>query len=226
VSAIRPKSDTAARRFTTLRAARCLQMTDRCVSEAPKATFKDLALLPDELRAEIIDGVIIEKAGPTYEHGIAQRALGGFLGRRFHRSGRDQTGGHWPGGWWIGSEIDVEYEPHQVYCHDLVGWRRERAVAEPSGRPIRSRPDWVCEILSESNERNDRVNKFRVHQAARVPHYWLLDPAERVLVVHRFDSSGYRIVLTATTGEPVRAEPFADVEVRIDVMFGDEPDDE
>jgi hypothetical protein len=157
------------------------------VSEAPKASFKDLALLPDEMRAEIIDGVIVEKAGPTF---------------------------------------DVEYQLHQVFRHDVVGWRRDRMVERPTGRPIQLRPDWVCEILSASNEKRDRVSKLGVLQTAGVPHYWLLDPIEHILVVHRFDGAAYRVALTAAAGETVRAEPFADVELRIDVVFGDEPDEE
>ena len=34
-----------------------------------------------------------------------------------------------------------------VFRPDLAGWRRERAALRPTGRPIRIRPDWICEIL-------------------------------------------------------------------------------
>jgi hypothetical protein len=59
------------------------------------ATYADLAALGDEVRAEVIHGVIVEKAAPTMEHGLAQRGAVSVLGRRFHRGG----GGRWPGGW-------------------------------------------------------------------------------------------------------------------------------
>src|SRR5688572_1797443 len=108
------------------------------------ATFADLARLGDDARAELINGVVVDKAAPTAEHGVSQVAVGGVLARRFHR----RPGGRWPGGWWIGSEIDVEYSAHQIFRHDLVGWRRERVPERPRGRPVRVRPDWVCEILS------------------------------------------------------------------------------
>ena len=186
------------------------------------ATFADLAVLGDDVAAEIIAGEIIEKASPTMEHGRAQKALGGHLHRRFDR----RPGGRWPGGWWIGTEVNVEYQPHELYRHDLVGWRRERVPECPTGRPVHVRPDWVCEILSPSNEKRDLVDKMRTLHASGVPHYWILNPEERVIVVHRHSGAGYVVVTTASSGETIRAEPFEDVELRVGVLFGDEDEDE
>lgn len=186
------------------------------------ATFAELESLGDSVCAEIIGGEIVEKASPTMDHGRAQKALGGYLHRRFDR----KPGGRWPGGWWIGTEVDVEYEAHELYRHDVVGWRRERLPECPTGRPVRILPDWVCEILSPSNEKRDLVDKMRVLHTSGVPHYWILNPEERVLVVHRHEADGYLVVLTASSGETVRAEPFADVELRVGMLFGDEDEDE
>lgn len=183
------------------------------------ATFADLAALPDEVRAEIIHGAISEKAAPSAEHADSQAALAGFLRPRFHR------GSGSPSGWWILTEIDVEYGAHELFRHDIAGWRRERVPQRPTGRPLRERPDWVAEILSPSNERRDLVDKFRVLQGAGVPYYWVLHPIEKVLVVHRLESPGYVVALTAGAGETVRAEPFAEVDLRVDVLFGDADDD-
>lgn len=49
-------------------------------------------------------------------------------------------------------------------------------------------------------------------------------PEEKALVVHRWEPKGYLIAPTAAAGEVVRAEPFDAVELRIDVMFGDDED--
>jgi Uma2 family endonuclease len=186
------------------------------------ATFADLERLPDEVRAEIIHGTIVDKASPTMEHGRAQIATGRFLSRRFDRGG----GGRWPGGWWLGSEVDVEYEPHELFRHDLVGWRRDRVPECPRGRPVRTRPDWVCEILSPSNEKRDLVDKMRVLRSAGVPHYWIVNPEEKVLLVHRLEANGYLVALTAGADEAVRAEPFEAVELRVGTLFGDEEEDD
>ena len=183
----------------------------------PGATFADLAKLSDDVRAEIIHGEIVEKAGPTMEHGVTQCALAGTIARLFHGRG----GGGRPGGWWIGTEVDVEHETDELYRHDVVGWRRDRVPECPRGRPIRVRPDWVCEILSPSNEKRDLVDKLRVLQRAGVPHYWIVNAEEKILLVHRFTPTGYTLALTAASGETVRAEPFDAVELEVAALFGD-----
>ena len=185
------------------------------------ATYADLEEMGGGANAEIIRGVIVDKASPTMEHGRSQRSVGTVLGRRFDR----HSGGRWPGGWWIGTEVDVEYEVHELYRHDIVGWRRDRVPACPVGRPVRVRPDWVCELLSPSNEKRDLVDKLRVLHAGGVPHYWIGNPEDRTLVVHRWETKGYLIILTAVAGEVIRAEPFEAVELRVATLFGEDDDD-
>jgi Uma2 family endonuclease len=186
------------------------------------ATVADLVALPDDVRAEIIHGAIVHKARPSAEHSFAQVLLGTTLARRFQR----QPGGRWPGGWWFGSECEVQYETHEIYVHDVAGWRRDRVPQRPSGRPVRTTPDWVCELLSPSNVKRDLVDKFQVLHTNRVPHYWIIEPVEKTLVVHRWEPGGYLVVLTATIDEVVRAEPFESVELSTSTLFGVADDEE
>ena len=181
------------------------------------ATAADLARLAPEVRAEIVDGELVEKAAAAPEHGVAQLGLGAQIFGPFHR----RTGGAPPGGWWLMTEVDVEYDPHQVYRHDLVGWRRERVPRRPTGTPVQTRPDWVCEVLSPSNARTDLVKKLRTLQKCEVPSYWILDPEHRTLTVLRWTPAGYLAALTAGATDVVRAEPFEAVEIHLDVVFAD-----
>jgi len=186
------------------------------------ATSADLAALPDSVRAEVIHGVIVEKASPAAEHGASQFIFGTVLGRRFQR----KTGGRWPGGWWFGHEIELQYETHEVYLHDVVGWRRDRVPRRPIGRPVRIRPDWACELLSPSTTKHDVVDKVQVLHTNGVPHYWILDPVEQTLIVHRWEPAGYLVVCTAGADDVIRAEPFEAVELRVSVLLGLEDDEE
>jgi Uma2 family endonuclease len=181
------------------------------------ATAADLVALGDG-RFEVVGGQIVEKAGPSYEHSDAQAGLATFLRSRFHHGG----GPPGPGGWWIVTECEIELETHEVYRPDLVGWRRSRVPERPRGRPIRTRPDWVCEVLSRSNARADLVDKLRTYARAAVPHYWLVDPDDQVLTVYRHRGSTYEVALTAASGETVRAEPFEAVEISVGVLFGED----
>lgn len=186
------------------------------------ATAADLAALPDGVRAEIIHGAIVERVGPSAEHSMSQISLGSAVTRRFQRT----PGGRWPGGWWFGSEIEVEYETHEVFVHDVAGWRRDRVPQRPTGRPIRIRLDWACEILSPTNQKRDLVDKLNVLHATGVPHYWIVDPLEQALVVYRWAPGEYQTVLSAGAGMTVRAEPFEAVELRVSALLGLEDDDE
>ena len=186
------------------------------------ATAADLAALPGDARAEVIAGVVEPKAAPSYEHGDAQSAIAYSLRGPFHRGG---GGGGAPGGWWLGTEVEIELETHEVYVPDLVGWRRDRVSERPSGRPVRIRPDWVCEIISPSTASRDRVLKHRVFHRSGVPHYWIVDPDAKTLAVHRWRDDGYLVVLTAGADDPrVRAEPFDAIELPLAVIFGADPD--
>lgn len=168
-------------------------------------------------RHEVIGGVVHEKAAPTAEHGTAQFSLGHLLWPF------DRGGGGRPGGWWIMTEVEIELETHEVYVPDLVGWRRERVPERPTGRPVRVRPDWVCEILSRTAAKRDLVDKLRSFHRAEIPHYWIVDPANETLTVYRWHQDGYLVALTASRGDFVRPEPFEAIELPVGVIFGDEP---
>ena len=183
------------------------------------ATAKDLLALPPDVSAEIIGGVIVEKAMPSFDHGRSQGCVREHIGP-FDR----RPGGRSPGGWWIGLEVDVEYEAHEVYRHDLVGWRRERVPEPPRERPVGVRPDWACEVLSPSNWANDTVKKFQTLQRCGVPHYWLVDLEHRYLTIYRLVDSGlYAVAALAQPGQRMRLEPFDAIEIEVGVLFGDDP---
>jgi Uma2 family endonuclease len=182
------------------------------------ATAVDLARLPEGVCAEVIHGAIVERAAPSAEHGDAQSQLAVLIKGPFQRS----PGRGGPGGWWILTEVEIELETHEVYRPDLVGWRRERMPTRPTGRPVRVRPDWVCEVLSPTTAKNDLVDKLRTLQSNGVPHYWIVDPERETLTVLRWTEEGYLTALTAKRGERVRAEPFGEVELNAGLLFGDE----
>src|SRR5512140_3347314 len=94
-----------------------------------RATAADLARLPPDVRAEIIDGEIVEKAVPSVEHADAQ----GNIIARFRGPYHGRPDGDRPGGWWILPEVDVELSPHEVYCPDIAGWRHIQMPDRPRG---------------------------------------------------------------------------------------------
>jgi Uma2 family endonuclease len=108
----------------------------------------------------------------------------------------------------------------ELFRPDIAGWKRERVPQPPTGRPIVICPDWICEVLSPSTENVDRVDKLSSYFRAGVPHLWLADPIERVLEVYRRTELAFALVLSAKSGQKIRAEPFDAVELEVDELFG------
>ena len=121
------------------------------------STVADLLAVHKDEGMELVDGELVYKAQPTFEHGRLQTRIAGTV-FTFDRSG---NGGDGPSGWWITTEVEVQYTDHNCYRHDVVGWQRQRVPDRPSGYPVKERPDFVCEVLSKSNRSNDTVRKFR-----------------------------------------------------------------
>ncbi len=186
------------------------------VPSAHPATVADWLAQPEDARIELIDGELIPKAAPTFEHGQAQLATGVAIGGPF---GRKPGGPDAPGGWWLASEVDVLLDG-RGYRPDLAGWRRDHVPVMPRERPVIVRPDWLCEIVSESNRATDTIKKLRRYHQAGVPHYWIRDHSARALTVYRHHADGYVTVLAAEAGERVRAEPFDAIELDVAVLLG------
>jgi Uma2 family endonuclease len=178
----------------------------------PRPTARDLAGLE---RHEIVAGELVEKASPSFEHGDTQITIGGMLLGFRGRGGDDR-----PGGWWLGTEVELELAPHEVYLPDIAGWRIERVPERPTGRPVRVAPDWVCEILSPSTASRDLGHKQGGYHRARVGHYWLVDPLNLALTVLRWHEVGYQSILAAGPGDVIRAEPFEAIELDMGRIFG------
>jgi Uma2 family endonuclease len=187
-------------------------------SKGASKTVADWLALPADARVELIDGELVEKAVPAFEHGLAQSNTAASIGGPYNRKPGGPTG---PGGWWIATEVDVLLDG-RIYRPDIAGWRRERVPAPPKDRPLEVRPDWICEIVSDSNRTTDTVTKLRRYHQADVPHYWIVDQLDRTLTVYRHTEAGYLVAMRADARERVRAEPFEAIELLVAVLLGED----
>lgn len=186
------------------------------------ATIADFFAIPESVRFhELRDGQLIEKAAPAGEHGNAQAGIVGAIHAPFQR----KRGSGGPGGWWIATEVEVLLETGDIVRPDVLGWRRETCPARPIGTPVKARPDWVCEVVSPSNAKEDTVKKLRLYHRVAIPYYWIVDPRDSTLTVLRWSADGYVTVLRAESPDVVRAEPFDAVVIAIGTLFGEDPPD-
>jgi Uma2 family endonuclease len=183
------------------------------------ATYADLLALPEDVRAEVIRGVVETTPSPLPIHSRAQGALARSIGGPFDE-GHGRGG---PGGWWILTEVDVQLAKHDIVRPDVAGWKRERLPDPWDLRPIDVVPDWICEIISPSNAAHDRVTKANLYAEHAVPFYWLVDPAERVLEALRLADGAW--VRTGSYDEDAvaRTPPFEEAEVEVGLLFPPAP---
>jgi Uma2 family endonuclease len=137
-------------------------------------TLEDYYALPDDARAELIDGVLYDMAAPAFIHQDILLNLGVQLKLCMQE--------HPCGCRLFLAPIDVQLDCDErtivqpdiiVFCDD--GKMRRRVYF--------GAPDFVVEILSPSTRKKDVTVKLRKYIGAGVREYWIVDPdTERVFV--------------------------------------------
>jgi Uma2 family endonuclease len=176
-------------------------------------TYEDLLRIPEDVHAELHGGELVSFPGTMPEHGRAKVVLSARIGGPFDDATTDNVA------WWILSSVDIRFTAHDVVRPDLAGWRRTRLPAPKGMRPIDVVPDWICEVLSPSNERHDRVFKRQLYARHGVPYYWLVNPAEEILEAHVLQAGAWTIAGTYDRDSVARIPPFEAVELPVGRLF-------
>jgi len=178
-----------------------------------KATYEDLYKIPDNLIGEIIDGELIVTPRPSRKHVVCATALGAAVTAPY------QFGqGNGPGGWIFAIKPEIGLG-EQILVPDLAGWKRERFPVEEDHNWISTVPDWVCEILSPSTFRTDKVKKMPVYAHHGVGHIWLIDPVAMTMDAFGLESGKWVLLGSFAENDKVRAEPFQEIEINLEALW-------
>ncbi|MBR1633833.1 MAG: Uma2 family endonuclease [Lachnospiraceae bacterium] len=134
--------------------------------------------LPEDVRVELIRGRLYDMAAPTATH---QRIL-----LRCVRTIADYIDEH-------GGNCEVFPAPFGVRLFDDDKTQVEpdvSVICDPDKideKGCSGAPDWIIEIVSESNRSHDCVRKLDLYQAAGVREYWIVDPFNEVVFVYFFE---------------------------------------
>ena len=142
-------------------------------------TINDYFAVPNDIRIELIDGVIVERNTPTWKH---QKILG-ELHVAFYRCIEEH-----------GRDCEVLFAPFGVRID-----RDDRTMLEPDllvmygpdgnneGDYYDGAPDLVAEVLSPSTRLYDCTVKLRKYMNAGVREYWIIDPENEKVMVYVFE---------------------------------------
>ena len=181
-----------------------------------RASYQDVLRAPPHKVAELIDGDLELNPRPAGPHARVASRLFGDLDGPFDR------GRNGPGGWILLFEPELHLG-QDILVPDLAGWRRERLPAVPDAPYFSLAPDWVCEVVSPSTARLDRVTKLASYAREGIGHVWLLDPYARTLEVLRRASEGWLFTASHRDDQTIRAEPFDAVPLDLGGLWADLP---
>lgn len=177
--------------------------------------YEQLCKLPENLTGEIINGQLHSQPRPSGRHALAGGTLSIDIGGPF------QFGRNGPGGWWIIPEPEVHFvRDTEVTVPDLAGWRRERMPQVPDDHRFEVVPDWLCEILSPSTARKDRIVKLPFYASHGVTYAWLVDPDARTLEAYELSQGHWMLIASLQDDDPVRVAPFDAIEFSLGDLWG------
>ena len=177
-----------------------------------RATYDDLVALPENVTGELIDGVLYQQPRPRPTHAVSASRLQIEVGGPFDRG----KGG--PGGWWIIVEPECHLSGDTV-VPDLAGWRREHLTELPDTAWFALAPDWVCEVLSPSTARKDRIVKQAVYAREGVSQLWFIDPDARTLEAFSLAGGNWTLVAALSDADEVAVPPFAEAPFALDALW-------
>ena len=141
-------------------------------------TSEDYWNLPDGQRAELIDGKLYAMAPPNRTH---QKILGTLYSTIFnHIEYHKGTCEVYPAPFAVNltanDKVWVEPDISVICDKDKL-----------SDRGCEGAPDWIIEIVSPGNPKNDYTIKLFKYRTAGVREYWIVNPMKKVVQTYIFE---------------------------------------
>lgn len=157
-------------------------------------TIEDYFALPDDRRAELIDGVFYDMATP---HTIHQGLTGALYSRLLTFVGK-KKGKCMPMISPVSVQLDRDdktmVEPDVIIVCDRDKFRKG---------VVYGAPDFVAEVLSPSTRKKDLTLKLHKYADAGVREYWIIDPRDRKVVVYHFETDDAPVIYGLDAKVPV-----------------------
>lgn len=185
------------------------------VTTARRYTFDEWVDSPENTaRAELVEGIPVERMTTTFDHGQIVGELWDWL-RRAQRAGFG-----WVSAEPVGVVLDASGARRNVREPDLCFVRQERAHII-TGKAVEGVPDLVIEVLSPSTRDDDLPggDKWRDYERFGVPNYWIVDPEDRTVAQYTHTGVGYGAPQTLRPGDDLRSALFPGIAMPVAGVF-------
>lgn len=146
----------------------------------PRKTIEDYMHLPDEARAELIDGELLMSPSPKFRHQQIVTRMGAILQQHVLNNNLGEL---------VVAPMDVYLPSGDVVQPDLVFVSKGNSGIIQDW--IRGAPDVVIEVLSPGAAERDRFIKRDLYARNGIPEYWIVDGESRTIEVFRLKGKAY-----------------------------------
>ena len=142
-------------------------------------TVEDFYNMPEDIRAELIDGEIVYRTSPSRIH---QEILGELFNliKNYMKSQKGSCHVYpAPFGVPLDEKEDTVLQPDiSVICDPN----------KLNDRGCLGAPDWIIEIVSPGSRQMDYYKKLFKYRTAGVREYWVVDPDKNIVTVYNFEA--------------------------------------
>jgi Uma2 family endonuclease len=157
-----------------------MRVVDILAARPPK-TEADYLALPDDIRAELLEGGLYLTPAPVPDHQTVALRIAKHLDDHAIRSA---------GGRVLISPVDVHLPGGHIVQPDVLWIASERCgIVE---KRVEGPPDLAVEVVSATHPERDRIVKRRLYARAGVREYWIADPEARGIEVLSLAADGWR----------------------------------
>ena len=174
-------------------------------------TYDDLLAMPeDNVIREIFDGELVVSPSPFLRH---QRIVG-----RFYVAIVKYLEEHPIGEVFI-SPLDIVFSIDNVCDPDVLFVSHERSSI--LRKHVHGSPDFVIEVLSEFNRKNDEVRKLDIYERFDVTEYWIADPEANTIRVFRRQGKALPLAseLAASGGDVATTPILPGLTIELTTLF-------
>lgn len=146
---------------------------------------EDYYNIPEDTRAEIIDGRIYYQAAPSRVHQKILSELHITIGQYIKSKGGSCQIYPAPFAVKLFGDRTTIVEPDiSVICDN----------SKLTDRGCTGAPDWIIEIISPGTASHDYIRKLNLYADAGVREYWIVDPLEQAVFVYYLEEDKFRTV--------------------------------
>lgn len=141
-------------------------------------TLEQYEALPENIRAEVFDGIIYDMSSPSEIHQTISTELTTILNNYMKTKQNPCKVFHAP------FDVKLSDEPLTIVQPDLM------VVCDRSKldqKRCNGAPDFIIEIVSPSNPADDYIRKLYHYKNAGVREYWIVDARRKTVTVNYFD---------------------------------------